>query len=575
MRLTRLFTLTTSVLIVLIALMLSRLIFTEWSSYQASQAGLEAMRVAYKAMVIAEKVSFERGPTNGVLGDADTPDPGKRERLRKAREASDAAIADLTALLERNPNLRGGEAAQAVNQARTLLAAARTEVDQVAGMKQAVRPPERLMGAVHQMFDVIPVVMEAVTVLSREAETIYPQLSDALVGARLAAELREYAGRLGSQFTVALAERKPLADSEQQAIQVLRGRIEQLRILIELPTHTRETDERILSAVREMEQRYFGDGLNFIAAVERASLESRPYGMDTAEFAARYVPDMASIVHLRDVMVSIAIEGGQARSIQARKNLTWMSLIGIATFLAVAVIVLVIRWRVVGPLFATTRVLVDISQGNLNAEVPTAQRQDEIGDMLRAVSALKAGSIEKQRLEEERQRLIEELKLMSSTDFLTGLLNRRAFTDIASSQIGSALRHGWPVALILFDIDHFKRVNDTYGHDAGDAVLIEIAALARRMFREGDFVARHGGEEFVALAPHCDLNSAIALAERLRSTIAEASISLPDGRQATVTASFGVVAMKSPGDTLETLLRGADRALYAAKEGGRDRVMSG
>jgi len=195
--------------------------------------------------------------------------------------------------------------------------------------------------------------------------------------------------------------------------------------------------------------------------------------------------------------------------------------------------------------------------------------------MLRAVSALKAGSIEKQRLEEERQRLIEELKLMSSTDFLTGLLNRRAFTDIASSQIGSALRHGWPVALILFDIDHFKRVNDTYGHDAGDAVLIEIAALARRMFREGDFVARHGGEEFVALAPHCDLNSAIALAERLRSTIAEASISLPDGRQATVTASFGVVAMKSPGDTLETLLRGADRALYAAKEGGRDRVMSG
>ena len=575
MRLTRLFTLTTSVLIVLIALMLSRLIFTEWSSYQASQAGLEAMRVAYKAMVIAEKVSFERGPTNGVLGDADTPDPGKRERLRKAREASDAAIADLTALLERNPNLRGGEAAQAVNQARTLLAAARTEVDQVAGMKQAVRPPERLMGAVHQMFDVIPVVMEAVTVLSREAETIYPQLSDALVGARLAAELREYAGRLGSQFTVALAERKPLADSEQQAIQVLRGRIEQLRILIELPTHTRETDERILSAVREMEQRYFGDGLNFIAAVERASLESRPYGMDTAEFAARYVPDMASIVHLRDVMVSIAIEGGQARSIQARKNLTWMSLIGIATFLAVAVIVLVIRWRVVGPLFATTRVLVDISQGNLNTEVPTAQRQDEIGDMLRAVSALKAGSIEKQRLEEERQRLIEELKLMSSTDFLTGLLNRRAFTDIASSQIGSALRHGWPVALILFDIDHFKRVNDTYGHDAGDAVLIEIAALARRMFREGDFVARHGGEEFVALAPHCDLNSAIALAERLRSTIAEASISLPDGRQATVTASFGVVAMKSPGDTLETLLRGADRALYAVKEGGRDRVMSG
>ena len=278
MKLTRLFTITTVVLISLLGLMLTRIIFDEWRAYRSSQAGLEAMQVAYKAMVIAEKVSFERGPANGVLGDADTPDPAKRERLRQAREVSDAAIADLLQAMSANSALRAGDAVRAMQKARALLAAARLEVDQVGQLKRTARAPERVMGAVHQMFDVIPVVMEAVTLLSRDAEEIYPQFSDSLVGARLAAELREYAGRLGSQFTAALTEQKPLAESEQQAIQMLRGRIEQLRILIELPTHTRETDERILAAVLDMEQRYFDDGLGFIAGVERLRRSSGPTG---------------------------------------------------------------------------------------------------------------------------------------------------------------------------------------------------------------------------------------------------------------------------------------------------------
>jgi diguanylate cyclase (GGDEF)-like protein len=572
MRLTRLFAISTIVLITLIGLMLSRIIFIEWSGYQSSRAGLDAMQLAYKAMVIAEKVSFERGPTNGVLGDGDTPDPAKRERLRLARAASDAAIADLTAAMGSGVGGRAVEAAQALQKAQSQLTAARQEVDQVARLQKGSRLPERVMGAVHQMFNVIPLLMEAVTILSRDAEAIYPQFSDSLVGARLAAELREQAGRLGSQFTAALTDQKPLAEAEQQAIHVLRGRIEQLRILIELPTHTRETDGRILAAVREMEQRYFGEGLNFIAGVERLSAQGKPYGMDTAQFAARYVPEMSSIVQLRDVLISIAIEGGQTRKLQARDNLIWISLLGGATMLVVALIFLVIRRRVVGPLFATTRVLVDIAQGNLGAEVPQATHQDEIGDMLSAVAALKAGSIEKLRLEVERQQLIEDLRQSSSTDFLTGLLNRRAFSGIAEGQIANARRHGWPVSLILFDLDHFKTVNDTHGHEAGDAVLVEIAVIARKMFREGDCLARHGGEEFVALATQCDLAAALALAERLRETIATASIRLPNGASVRITASFGVATLRSQDHDLGSLLQSADRALYAAKAAGRNQV---
>jgi diguanylate cyclase (GGDEF)-like protein len=573
MRLTRLFTLTTLVLIALIGSMLSRMVFYEWRAYSSADAGLRSMEVAYRAMVMAEKVSFERGPTNAVLGDGDNPDPSKRARLAQARETSDQVMAELFAELEASQ--RHGDAVLALQKARVQLVAARSEVDAVARLPRASRPPERVMGAVHRMFDVVPALTEAVTLLSREAETVYPQFTDALVGARLAAELREYAGRLGSQFTAALTEGKPLAETEQQAIHVLRGRIEQLRMLIELPTRNRETDQDILAAVREMEKRYFGDGLNFIATIEQASAEGKPYGIDTAEFAARYVPDMASIVQLRDRMISIAIEGGQKRREQAREALVLVSVLGAATLLMAVLVLLVIRRRVVRPLLEATSAVVDIARGRLDTQLPTGHNGDEIGDMLEAVALLRENSIERRRLEEERGALIEELKQASNTDFLTALLNRRAFASIAEGQIAASRRHGAPLSLILFDIDHFKKVNDQRGHAAGDAVLVAVAQMARRMFREGDFVARHGGEEFVALAPHCDLPAALALAERLRAAIETTDIALPDGDPLRVTASFGVVSLQQPGDNLDTLLQGADRALYAAKAGGRNRVIRG
>jgi len=162
---------------------------------------------------------------------------------------------------------------------------------------------------------------------------------------------------------------------------------------------------------------------------------------------------------------------------------------------------------------------------------------------------------------------------MSNTDFLTGLLNRRAFASVAESQIAAAKRHGWPLALVLYDLDHFKSVNDRFGHDAGDAVLIALAAVAKRIFREEDVVARHGGEEFVVLAPHCDFDAALVLAERMRGAVETTPIPLPGGQQITVAASFGVAIVRSPSDTLDTLVGAADRALYRAKAEGRNRVI--
>ncbi|HEV7816487.1 MAG TPA: GGDEF domain-containing protein, partial [Janthinobacterium sp.] len=151
--------------------------------------------------------------------------------------------------------------------------------------------------------------------------------------------------------------------------------------------------------------------------------------------------------------------------------------------------------------------------------------------------------------------------------------NRRAFTDACNERGRRAREHNLPLAIIMFDIDHFKSVNDQYGHDAGDLVLIRIAELVKQELREGEVVARYGGEEFIVLPVNCSLGTASIMAERIREAIEKAVFSLPDRRTLQVTASFGVAQASGPLDSLDSMFRAADQALYLAKEQGRNRVV--
>jgi diguanylate cyclase (GGDEF)-like protein len=168
-------------------------------------------------------------------------------------------------------------------------------------------------------------------------------------------------------------------------------------------------------------------------------------------------------------------------------------------------------------------------------------------------------------------RQFEALDRKASTDALTGLPNRRSFEARQSAEASQFARYGRPFALLILDVDHFKRFNDTWGHEAGDRVLQHVAQLLRASLREVDLPARLGGEEFVALMPETSLAAALEAAERVRRTIESNSV-VWKGRPLSVTASFGVAA--SPDCTLDTerLLPLADAALYAAKAAGRNRV---
>lgn len=169
---------------------------------------------------------------------------------------------------------------------------------------------------------------------------------------------------------------------------------------------------------------------------------------------------------------------------------------------------------------------------------------------------------------EETRRALEDL---ANKDGLTGLTNRRHFMALADLELQRAQRYRRPVTVGMADLDFFKKLNDTYGHAGGDAVLRAVAALMHETLRQSDLVGRYGGEEFAFVFPECTLAEAASLAERIRARCADYDIRLADGRMVRVTLSIGLAdASECP---IEIALKHADDALYTAKHQGRNRVV--
>ena len=164
----------------------------------------------------------------------------------------------------------------------------------------------------------------------------------------------------------------------------------------------------------------------------------------------------------------------------------------------------------------------------------------------------------------------EKLQRLSTTDPLTGAYNRRMFMDMLSREMTRSGRYGEPFSLLMFDLDHFKRVNDTYGHDVGDRVLVEVVELSMELIRQSDILARWGGEEIMVLLPQTNPDMALAMGERLRQRISEYRFT-DAGR---LTVSIGV-AHQQQLDTIDSLLKRVDTAMYRAKDTGRNRVVTG
>ena len=213
----------------------------------------------------------------------------------------------------------------------------------------------------------------------------------------------------------------------------------------------------------------------------------------------------------------------------------------------------------------------------------------ELGARVKSMLRLKAlteALLEKNRelewMNRELERRRSELLELTRTDALTGLFNRRYFEERLALEYSRALRYGSQLSLVMVDIDHFKRLNDTWGHPFGDLVLKRVARVAKESLRDVDMLARYGGEELVVLLPETGAADALRVCERVRSAIETLELRAPepggdpaaaDGPRVSVTASLGVASFPQHGLTgPDSLVRAADDCLYEAKAGGRNRV---
>jgi diguanylate cyclase (GGDEF)-like protein len=174
----------------------------------------------------------------------------------------------------------------------------------------------------------------------------------------------------------------------------------------------------------------------------------------------------------------------------------------------------------------------------------------------------------------ENVRLHEHIKLVGLRDALTGINNRRFFDQRLGEEVSRALRHKTPLSCLFIDLDYFKRVNDSYGHQAGDAVLRQVSKLLNSRLRHTDILARYGGEEFVILLPDTQAESALQIAEQIRQRVDNGHFAIPSGKTLHVTLSIGIATLSAeqPLKDGQQLVALADQAVYAAKLSGRNRV---
>jgi diguanylate cyclase (GGDEF)-like protein len=281
---------------------------------------------------------------------------------------------------------------------------------------------------------------------------------------------------------------------------------------------------------------------------------------------------MRSSELLRSAVVEHSIAALQRNSENALRGLIGSALLSGAILTVLIIVAVVFRSALFSPLMRLHDEVLTLASGDHREPERIPSVALEVSNIFVGLGVLRQNLSEKRLLEDEQRRLNRRLRRLAETDTLTGLLNRRALLSRVDAMFRRADRIGESMAVVLFDIDHFKFVNDTHGHAVGDEVLSGVARLADSTLRRGDTLARVGGEEFVLVLRRVDEAMVRNLLEKLRIQLSETPVQGKLGIK--VTASFGA-AMRPAGSAMgwDEMFSVADQRLYIAKGSGRNRVI--
>jgi diguanylate cyclase (GGDEF)-like protein len=530
-----------------------------YRTFHNSELGLGRL-IAFRAVLdAANRVSVERRPTNAALGRITVGDGARAGGFALARQATDAALAGLAS----SPAFSASVADLQDQLRRT-----RADVDALLDRPQPERAPAAVERAIQGMFATYdltqPLLDTAMTALLKDDSNLVGRA----MTARMIGELRDYAGRLGSYIVIVIAQGRPMTPEQRAAFEATRGRVWQLWENIQQQIVTSGT-EQVVRASQDTAHAFIRDGLLLIDST-RAQLDAGQADLTTASFTRMIVPSFKPIEELREAYLAMTIRELETRRDVAEEALVYASA---ATGLALTVELLLLlagQHLFFRPLLLARQEVIRLAEGRLEPAVAGPGLRGEMRGLFDALVTLRAKLIERDRLDEERTRLEQQLRRQADTDGLTDVLNRGALERLVP-QLASAAA---PVALILLDLDHFKGVNDRYGHAAGDAVLRSTAQRLRGALREEDVLARFGGEEFAIIVTGQSPETIASVAERLRQIVASEPFVLPDGGLIALTASLGTAMTAARPAIWLDLLRAADMALYAAKQRGRNRVIA-
>ena len=539
------------------------LMVKSYRDYIKTNQALTEIQALQAVADLANKISRERAPANKLMSSNQQDFAKHVLELKLYRLTVDEQMKKTLEVLKHSnlPNLD----LSLVDRLDEALTQGRQQVDAYAALPREQRNAETMDQAILKMFsawDRSHDVLKDVIAVSEGKDTA---VSNFYVQILLLADLRDQAGRAASNVMAHVAFKQPIPETNLARSLQTRKQVMYLWELIDTLQPERDKTEEFKVLHQAVYNEFLAKGLLIVERLMNESIYHRPYYLTGTQLTEAIVDKFSTVVELQNYLLKYSVEKAIIEKHKAQNILLTTVGISLISIFAALFTMIYARKRVFGPLIQAREILFDLSHSSLRPNpMDTKDQPANVYSLFTAIQQLK------QTLQ-QRDALEFRLKNIAHLDSLTGVANRYALNEYIKLLENQPTQFS-ETCLMVIDIDHFKQVNDVYGHLMGDQVIQFVAEKLKENIRTSDLLVRYGGDEFIVLIENVGMERALKIAEKIRSEIYEAkpldNVRCPDLK---VSISIGVAIGAT---SWMALLEKADRALFQAKEQGKNKVAS-
>ncbi|MCF7643017.1 MAG: diguanylate cyclase [Pseudomonadales bacterium RIFCSPHIGHO2_12_FULL_40_16] len=539
------------------------LIVKSYRDYNKTNQALTEIQALQAVADLANKISRERAPANKLMSSNQQDFAKHVLELKLYRLTVDEQMKKTLEVLKHSnlPNLD----LSLVDRLNEALTQGRQQVDAYAALPREQRNAETMDQAILKMFsawDRSHDVLKDVIAVSEGKDTA---VSNFYVQILLLADLRDQAGRAASNVMAHVAFKQPIPETNLARSLQTRKQVMYLWELIDTLQPERDKTQEFRELHQAVYNEFLAKGLLIVERLMNESIYHRPYYLTGTQLTEAIVDKFSTVVELQKYLLKYSVEKATIEKRKAQNVLLMTVSISLISIFAALFTMIYARKRVFGPLIQAREILFDLSHSSIRPNpMDTKDQPANMYSLFTAIQQLK------QTLQ-QRDALEFRLKNIAHLDSLTGVANRYALNEYIKLLENQPTQFS-ETCLMVIDIDHFKQVNDVYGHLMGDQVIQFVAEKLKENIRTSDLLVRYGGDEFIVLIENVGMERALKIAEKIRSEIYEAksvdNVRCPDLK---VSISIGVAIGAT---SWMALLEKADRALFQAKEQGKNKVAS-